>query len=218
MTVQNLIDQALRALGELRTGRQASAEESADALTRLNNLLTSWSAAGLPVYQVTRESFTLAGAASYTIGTGQTFNTARPLKIKAASVSTGTVEQPCSIITAEQWSMIQDKAAAGKFADALFWDGGSPNGNIYLYPKPTAGNLILYTIKALSEFATLGTTVALPAGYERALTYNLAVDIAPSYNRQVSQEIAQIATQSLASLSQLNAQVLGEGGAEPPKA
>ncbi len=63
MTVQQLINAALRTLGVIASGESPSAEESSDGMTALNGIIESWTALGLPIYQITRETFALSGAA-----------------------------------------------------------------------------------------------------------------------------------------------------------
>jgi len=220
MTVQELINAALRTIGVLASGESPSSEESADGLAALNQLVASWTAQALPIYQITRESFPLTGALSYTIGTGQTFNTVRPIKIKAASViSMNNIAKAVRVVSAEEWATVLDKAATGTFAEVLFYDGGFPSGTIRMAPVPLFGSsLELYSYKPLSQFASLGDSISLPDGYLRALRFNLAVDLAPEFGRVIDPTLAAIANDAKTSIFGLNAAVLGPPapGAVPP--
>lgn len=210
MTVQQLINAALRTLGVIASGESPSAEESSDGMTALNGIIESWTALGLPIYQITRETFALSGAASYTIGTGQTWNTTRPVRLKAAAVVNSAVEKPVEIVSAEKWSTIIDQGRTGTFAEQLFWDGAFPTGTIHLWPAPTSGSLLLYSYKPLSTFASLSDNVTLPPGYERALRFALAADLAAEYGRTLTPESAAAAAESKSALTNLNQIVLGE--------
>ena len=59
----------------------------------LNMMLSSWSTDNLFIYTETLENFPLTGnVGTYTIGTGQMFNTIRPMTIKAMYVRSGTID------------------------------------------------------------------------------------------------------------------------------
>jgi hypothetical protein len=214
MTVQQLVNAALRTLGVIASGESPSTEESNDGLTALNGIIESWSALGMPIYQVTRETFSLTGAASYTIGTGQTWNTTRPQRIKSAAVVQSSVEQSVRVVSAEEWAGIVDQGRTGKFADVLYWDSAYPIGTMYLWPAPTTGgSLLLYSYKPLATFAALTDSVTLPPGYERALRFALAADLASEYGRTLTPESAAAAAESKAAITNLNQIVLGEAPA-----
>ena len=66
-TVQGFIDSVLRLIQVLDAGESASATESNHALEAANQMLSSWSAQGLPVYQLSTETIPLTGASSYTL-------------------------------------------------------------------------------------------------------------------------------------------------------
>jgi hypothetical protein len=167
-------------------------------------------AAGLPVYQLTRDAHTLTGASSYTIGSGATINTARPLKILSASVNVSGACESAEIVTAEQWGAIPDKSRSGLFAKAALYNAGYPTGTLYLTPTPASGGTLeLYSLKALSTFSATSDTIDLPPGYEQALQAALAVAIAPSFGRAVPAEIAASASEAKESIAALNASVLG---------
>ncbi|MCE5309630.1 MAG: hypothetical protein LLG20_18505 [Acidobacteriales bacterium] len=146
-TVQQLITSAFRDIGAIGSGDTPSTEESNDALVKLNQFLASWSAQGLPVYQITRSTVALTGAASYSLN-----GVARPVKIKAASVvSTAVIDVPVPILTAQQWATIQDKAGTAAFAEGLYYEHGYPLAKIHLAPKVTAGTLNLHSEKPIGS-------------------------------------------------------------------
>src|SRR5206468_2712993 len=105
----------------------------------------SWVAEKLPLFAIKRDSYTLTGAGSYTIGPGATFNGTRPHKLRAAAVlaANGT-ENDVEIVGADQWKAYVDKTATGLLAKILYCDGNYPTATIYIAPKPSGGSLILY--------------------------------------------------------------------------
>jgi hypothetical protein len=146
VTAQELINQALRSIGALASGESPSTEESNDALAALNQLLASWSSQALPIYQITRTTVTLTGAASYTLAT-------RPVKIKAASISTtATMSVPLAIATAREWAEYLDKASTADFPEMLFYEDGYPHGRIHIAPiRAAGGSLELISERAIGQ-------------------------------------------------------------------
>lgn len=215
MTAQELINSAMRALGELASGETPTTQESNDAFERLNQLLASWSAENLPIPYLAVESFALTGAQSYTIGPSGTFNTARPLRLVAAnSVAANGAASPAEVITARQWTEIRDKSRGGTLAEKVYLNPGYPLGTLYVWPKATGSQIELHSYKALAAFPSLSTTVDLPPGYERALIFGLALDLAPEYGRPVGDALAKAAAESKAALAALN--LVNLTGAAPP--
>jgi hypothetical protein len=67
---------------------------------------------------------------------------------------------------------------------------GMPNATFSLYPVPSA----IYTVhvsayRSLPNTVTLATVFSLPPGYEKAMVEGLAVDIAPSFGRPVTDQM-----------------------------
>lgn len=213
-TVQDFITDTLVLINVVDAGGAPSASESNHALAALNRLIANWSAAGVPVYTVTRDVFTLTGAASVTIGTGGTINVVRPLKIRSAAIVSGTVERKMEIVTADQFHNWQDRSRAGRFARILYYDAAYPLGTIWMLPVPAVGGTLeLFSIKPLASFASLSATFDMPPGYEQAIQYALAVAIAPSYHgaAQLSPGVTTGAAEAKDSIARLNADVLGAG-------
>ena len=68
-TARNIIGGALSQIGVLGRGRGLSAEDADDGLNALNDMLSSWSAEGMAIPQVTkRDGLSLvAGQTRYTV-------------------------------------------------------------------------------------------------------------------------------------------------------
>ena len=204
MTTGDLIAAAARTATIIASGESLSTEEKADALVSLNMLVASWSALQIPLYELKKQTVTMTGAASYAL-------TTRPIRIKSASVvSTSGATQPAKVATADEWAAIGDKTRTGLYAEALYCDFGFPTATAYLSPKPGAGTLELWQFEALTEFADLDTAISLPPGYERALTFALAIDLAPQYGRPVDPAVQAVANEATAAIARANAAALGE--------
>ena len=203
MTVQQLINASLRLINAIDPGEGPSTDMSDDAFAALNQMLASWSAASVPIYQVSKDTIPLTGAASYTIAT-------RPVKLKSAYVTADGVSMPVQIVTSERWSAFKDRTRTGKFADELYWDAGYPTATLYLWPNPATGSLEVHSLKPLAAFGSLSDTINLPPGYEHALKYNLATCIAPEYGNNLNQELlTAINAEAKSALATLNAQTIG---------
>jgi hypothetical protein len=195
-TARTIIKKAMLKVGILTKTEEPSADEANDALDALNAMLSSWSNDAMLIYARTLENFPLvAGTATYTIGSSQTFNTTRPIFIVDSFVRSGSVDYDLTTITDERYNAIELKTVQG-IPEFINYTNGYPAGTIKLYPVP-ASNYTLYlnTEKELTSF-TLDATVSLPPGWEQALIYNLAVLLAPEYGQEISQAVYQIAQDS----------------------
>lgn len=211
-TVSDLIKGSLRLLGVIAQGETPTAQESADALSSLNDMLDSWSNDGLLLFDRTIESLSIvASTASYTIGTGGVFNTARPVRIiEAAFKQSGSNEElPLNILTSQEWARAYDKTLTSSLLSCLYYNDTFPLGTIYVWPVPTAsGTLVLTSDKPLSNYSAISDSVTLPPGYKKALRYNLALELAPEYGKQVSEIVFQQATESKANIMRTNTETI----------
>lgn len=204
MTVQDLIIKSLQLIGVVAPGETPSTAELDDAFSAVNLILRNWNAQQIPCYSVQLQTVTLTGAASYPLAT-------RPQRIKSAQViaANGTA-QPPGLVDAVGWTSVHDKTRTGIFAEVLYCDYGYPTATVSMSPRPTGGTLEIYSFQKLTAFASLSTTIDLPDGYERALKYALAIEIAPEYGAQPSEAIVAVAAESKNAIVGLNATVLGE--------
>lgn len=225
MTGLDHITGALRLLGALATSETPSASEATDALNALNIMLDSWSNESLMIPSKVREVFPLtAGQQSYTMGSGGNFNTSRPIEIENALIQpsglTPALELPLEKLTKDQFQEILIKGLNSSLPLAFYPEGTYPLETVNIYPVPSVGsNIVLYSWKPLSQITTLQTSVVLPPGYDRAIKYNLAIELAPEYGKPISDIIIQIAMESKANIKRSNAKpvYLGVDNALQPK-
>lgn len=192
-TVRNLIENALRKISVGGVGETVSSEEAADALRELNSMLDNWSIEGGLIYNETIETFPLTGAASYTIGAGADFDTAKPYEITAMYVSQGSTDYPLENYDQKQYSLITNKTIGG-IPDIYYYNNNFPTATIFLYPVPSnVTSVTIYSNKPLGNFTSINDTVTLPKGYEEAIVYNLAIRLAPDYEKVPTQLVIDIA-------------------------
>jgi hypothetical protein len=203
-TAADLIKGSLRLIGALAAGETPSAPELQDGLASANSMLESWLADGLIVFETTREEFTLlAGTATRTMGVGGNFNTSRPVKVTNVSVEISYAEYELDILTPQEWAVIPNKSLQG-LPTKVFLSGTSPLQTLNFWPVPSSA----YTVNVQSEkpIATMvaETVLQFPPGYERALRYNLAIELAPEFGKTVSAEVAEIARTAKGTIMRAN--------------
>lgn len=210
MTGQDLLTSSLRILGVLASGESPSANEANDGLVSLNSLIDSWSNESLLITSRVREVFPLVPSQqTYTMGVGGNFNTSRPQAIENALIqltsNNPVIEIPMGILNKDQYAGVTLKTLLSTYPLYIYCDENYPLANISVYPVPqTNNNLVLYSWKPLTNVASLTTALSLPPGYERALRYNLAIDLAAEYGRQVPEVAAAIATEAKAAIKRMN--------------
>lgn len=207
-TFADLIQGAFRVLGVLAAEETPTASEQANALVALNDLFDSWSNEELLIYNTNRATFTLTpGHNPHTLGSGGDFNTTRPLRIDRASIvlaSSPSTELPLTIQSDADWQLTQGKVNSG--IPVFLWvDTEYPLAKLYLNPVPVnADSLVLYMWQQPGHVAISDLQTSVPPGYVRALRFNLAKELAPEYGVTMSQEAADIANESKASLKRVN--------------
>lgn len=205
-TAQDIINRSLRLILQLDSGSSASSNESDDALVALNAMLDSWRNERLMVYSMQEETLTMvANQQSYNIGpSGTDLVTTRPIEIEAAYILYQNISYPVRVIDEERWALLPAKLTTSTWPSHINYLPGVPNGTIRCYPEPNAASsLILVTRVPLTSFS-LGDSVTLPPGWERAMAANLAVELAPEYNTEPSPTVLQMARDAKAWIRKAN--------------
>lgn len=206
-TAQSVVTRAFRMLGQPGSGEAPTAQESADGLEVLNDMLDDWKNERLMVYAIQDESITLAATnATRTIGPTGNLVTTRPVKIQSAYIEISNISIPVTVLEdPEDWAAIPDKTSTSTFPNRIYYRPEMPDGKIYLYPVPNASSTLhVLTWTVLTEFASLATTVAFPPGYRKALATNLAVEWAPEFETEPRPSVIKAASVSKANIKRTN--------------
>lgn len=204
-TAQTLIDRSLRLIGALESGESATATESADCLTALNSLIESWQAERLFVYAFQDLTFTLvAGDSTITLGTSGNIGT-RPVKIEQVFIRNNNIDYPVQELDHTRFYGLADKSTQADYPSWFYYEPSFTQGILNLYPAPaSAFQLHVVMWVPISTLATVGTSVSLPPGYERALVYSLATEIAPEFGKEAPASVVSISREAKANIKRAN--------------
>ena len=224
MTAKEIIEASLTELGILVAGDSPGTADLAWCLGKLNRFLNTLSADGLNLHYRVEESFSLvAGTASYTIGSGATWDTARPNVIEQAFIrDSNNHDHPVSIRPIFEYWLVSEKTSQSRPKE-LFYAYAVPYGIIYLYYTPSSSEALhIVSQKPLTTYASASTEVILPVEYEDTLVLNLAIRIAPRYGIATSRELNLAAKEAYNNLKARNlasqmkivsVNIVGNGGA-----
>jgi hypothetical protein len=215
---QGLLYPALRkAAVTLGPGRTPSPAQFQDAIDELNRLTASLNCDRLNIYSNQRLELPLtAGRKTYTIGPAcdpaspVDFDAPRPQGIERANIiynSGGSaIRYPLAQLTVLQWPLIAVQDLPASIPQAIYNDRGYPVSTLYLYGQPMAGcALELFCWVLIPAFRNVTDVVLLPPGYEDALVLNLAVRLAPHFQRVLDPNVREDARLSLMRLESINA-------------
>ena len=208
-TALDLITDAAREVAILGTRETLGSAAAAEGLRRLNRMLESWRNERLMCYQLVEENFALtANKRNYTIGpTGADLTTARPLEIlRPCFVRESNTDYPLTPISKDGYGRVVSKSTVtSNYPEWLYYESSFPNGEIFLYPVPSAANtLFINSLKEIQSFTSLTTQVALPPGYEEAIVYNLGIRQAAKKGFAINPETKQFADQAIARIKVTN--------------
>ncbi len=157
----------------------------------LNSLIDSWKLEELLVWAENRATFPLTpNKPSYTIG-DQADNPdwvtagGPPVDLLRAGLilpNTQSIEVPLWVTTPEEYSGIMNNSELASEPLALYYRPEADLGVITPWPIPTTVNTVaLYFPESVQQFADPNAAIRLMPGYQHALEYNLALELAVLY-------------------------------------
>lgn len=205
-TANDMIKRSMRLIGALGQSESPTADEANDGLDALNTMLDSWSIERLFVYQIKQENFTWTGGqSSRTIGSGGNFATTRPNKLENGFTRIDNVDYPYIVVDKEHYDRIPDKTTQSTYPDVIYYQQENPIGTLFAYPIPsTSVDFYINSWKPLQSFVALTTDIALPAGYQRAIEFNLAEEFGPEFGLPVPAWVSDKARESKGAIKRLN--------------
>jgi len=208
MTVQSLIDRALRKLGVLASGEAADAQMTSDGIEVLNDILSQWSSQRWCIHEVTTIELSLtSGTEEYTLGTGGDHAT-RPVKILSAYLRKDGYDYPLKKLSRQAYDQIGDKDSSG-IPNSYYYEPSYPQGVLSVYPSPDSNDTIhLKCWTDLTEYSSATDVISLPNIYRSALVYNLARDYASEFSMKIPENVALRSVETLKQIKKLNVPVI----------
>lgn len=204
-TARDLIKSAMRLATILASGEEPTGDETVDGLKVLNDLLENWSTERLSVWQRENQQFALsAGVATYTIGPAGTFNTVRPVRVGNSFVRLQGADFPVEVWGLSEYDLVAVKAVGG-IPERMVYVNDMPLGTLTLYPVPSQPMTLHLSCDRVLTFPLILTSqLAFPPGYERALRYALAINIAAEYGVEAPASVHAISRDSKADIKRAN--------------
>lgn len=206
-TALDMLKRSMRLIGALGAGEDPTAAEGADGLSALNNMLDAWWAKTLAVYYTQDETFSwAAGQSVRTMGSGGNFATTRPARITGAYQRLSSSDYPIEILRSRaEYDSLVTKSTGSDLITKIYPEMRAALVYLYAYPVPsTTAEVHIQSLARLQSFAGLSTNVSLPPGYQRAIEYNLALEIAPEYQVQIPPLVMTNAASSLRGIKRAN--------------
>jgi len=210
-TIRQLLTGSLRLINVVQANEVPSSADIDVAFSALNNMLDSWSTEKLSIYtfQPTLFSF-VNGQFKYTLGPGGDWDIERPMELMmlyVRYVTTGiTTDIPLEKLTESQYASIGVKQTTSQLALKYYDNGDYPLRTVTVWPIPTATRpAVAWLWQPLVDPSGLDQELDFPKGYERALRYALAIELAAEFGKTPQDEVKRIARTSKALIKRLNA-------------
>lgn len=119
--------------------------------------------------------------------------------------SSNTIDLPLENLTDAQWSSISVKGTISAFPQKFYDNGGYPTRQCLVWPVPTTQQAVtLWLWEPLTTFTSLDEDFTFPKGYERALRFALAAELASEFGKEIPPQVKAVADQAKAVIKRLN--------------
>lgn len=192
-------------------GQTISPAEKEDLRRILNLMMKAWQSQGY-LWKVADVTVTLTpGTASYQVGPAGagTLLRVRPLQLKYAIRTQGGIDIPVEVISRQEYKELPNKTQQGPVVSVCY-DPQLTNGVLYVWYTGDTNNTTLVCTFAdpIDIQDTNEDAPDFPDEWIEPITYNLAVRGAPLFGRSVPQEVAAVAADSLARMTEFDSEAV----------
>lgn len=184
MTRDSIVNAALRKIGVVGEGVVANAEQLTTGSESLNTLVQEFATLGMPLWKRTELDIPMVvNQRDYTVGVGQTINTAFPLKLTQATLAyTGAgTQQDVEIKASQDFNLLPTTSTGTPVS--LKYQPFINYGVVSVWPLPSSASYTLTITyqKPYDVFTAAGDTPDFPQEWQNALIYNLALLLSDDY-------------------------------------
>ena len=184
MTRDTIVRRALRMVGAYTSPDLPRPEQLTDAITVLNMMLKTWQVEGFLWLRRFETLPLVADQRVYSLGPSGSLSIDRPLHIyNATRKDSSGYEVPLISLTRSDYMAIPNKYSSGVPVQ-FYYDPLTDAGNFYIWPVPSTGmtySIVLDCDRSLDIMTDSLNDYDFPPQWYDALTYGLAVRLAPEY-------------------------------------
>ena len=204
-----IIKGSLRLIGMLAEGEEPSADTMQDSIMAMNQMIQSWDTERLAVFNTMDQVFLWpAYEMTRTIGPTGNFVGDRPIEIDDATYfkdPQSGLSFGVKLINQQQYDGIAFKTVTSTYPQVMWVNNTFPDMTMTIYPVPIkALEWHIISVEQLKEVDSVATDMTFPPGYLRAFRYNLAMELAPEFGVEPSQQVQRIAMTSKRDLKRIN--------------
>lgn len=192
-TRADIIKSALRKAGALGDWESPTSEQTTAAALALQMLVKAWQVQGMPVWVIKEQSIPSTNLAGGTvnIGLGQTINVAKPLKVLQAFLRRDDLDTPLDIWDRWNYNTLVNHSIEGT-PTIIYYQPLLTYGTLHCYPLPdaatqTATSVVIHYQAMFEDMDSDSNDLSFPPEWTKAVTYQLAVDLAPEYGLSINE-------------------------------
>ena len=183
-TNRDLCVAALRKIGVAAQGEGLDGADLTSAMGQLRRMLAAWQNRGDMLWAATRMDLTTAlGVTSYDL-------TPRPLEVHSVHLRRGTVNQPLTKFTRNEFERLPLTALPGAYPTAWWADRQRDVTILHLWPTPITGLPVAATVTREILAEDPDDEADVPGEWEEAVVYGLAARLSDDYAIAASNVIA----------------------------
>lgn len=218
-TSRELITGALRLINVVSTNETPLDDDMQISLDALNAIIDEWSTQRLSIYTIKPYYLQLRGSGkTYSVGPGGDLDVERPMNIEEATTSlTGalvdgeyisdpdTLDLPLTQINDAQYASFNMKQMTAMYPSHIYNSGDYPINYVSFWPVPLVDQVAtLWLWEPLPDLADLDAELNLPKGFERALRFQLAIEVAPEFGKAIPDSVQRIAIEAFGVVKRLD--------------